>query len=228
MSVYLLYKSIQCFGYAVRAGRYNVLLLYKYCSLSICSDGDSEASVPGYMPRPLIYFDSNAIIHPPNESWSAAMHWQHAIAPNRNVEDGLRNRTYLDTVILCMHLRRQVSGLFIWFISWINSFRPSDAIWSQRSGSTLAQVMVCCLMAPSHDLNQCWLIIRKVQWHPSESNLARIPQPSITEISSLKITNLECCSNLTGANELTIRLQYVCPRFGSLAWKYSGFVVLTW
>ena len=173
MSVYLFYKSIQCFGYAVGAVRYNVLLLYKYCSLSICSDGDSEASVPGYMARPLIYFDSNAIIHPTNESWSEAMHWQHAIAPNRNVEDGLRNRTYLDTVILCMHLRRQVSGLFIWFISWINSLWPSDAIWSQRSGSTLAQVMACCLMAPSHYLNQCWLIIRKVQWHPSDSNLAR-------------------------------------------------------
>ena len=41
----------------------------------------------------------------------------------------------------------------------------SDAIWHQGSGSTLAQVMACCLMAPSHHLNQCWLIINKVQWH---------------------------------------------------------------
>ena len=29
----------------------------------------------------------------------------------------------------------------------------SDAIWQQRSGSTLAQVMACCLMAPSHYLS---------------------------------------------------------------------------
>ena len=29
----------------------------------------------------------------------------------------------------------------------------------QRSGSILAQVMACCLLAPSHYLNQCWLII---------------------------------------------------------------------
>ena len=43
-----------------------------------------------------------------------------------------------------------------------NSLRPSDAIWRQRSGSTLAQVMTCCLTAPSHYLNQCWLIIIKV------------------------------------------------------------------
>ena len=44
----------------------------------------------------------------------------------------------------------------------INSLWPSDAIWRQRSGSTLAQVMVCCLTAPNHYLNQCWLIISEV------------------------------------------------------------------
>ena len=31
--------------------------------------------------------------------------------------------------------------------------------YGDRSGSTLAQVMAYCLMAPSHYLNQCWLII---------------------------------------------------------------------
>ena len=44
----------------------------------------------------------------------------------------------------------------------INSLGPSGAIWRQRSRSTLAQVMACCLMAPSHYLNQCWFIISKV------------------------------------------------------------------
>ena len=42
---------------------------------------------------------------------------------------------------------------------WVNSLAPSDPIWRLRSGSTLAQVMACCLTAPSHYLNQCWLII---------------------------------------------------------------------
>ena len=55
----------------------------------------------------------------------------------------------------------------------INSLWPSDAIWWQRSGSTLAQVMACCLTAPSHNLNQCWLIISKLQWHSSECNFTR-------------------------------------------------------
>ena len=40
--------------------------------------------------------------------------------------------------------------------------RPSDVIWRHGSGSTLAQVMAGCLTAPSHYLNQCWLVISKV------------------------------------------------------------------
>ena len=51
-----------------------------------------------------------------------------------------------------------------------NSLRPSDAIWRQRTESTLANVMACCLMAPSHYLNQCWLIISEVLWYSPEGN----------------------------------------------------------
>ena len=56
--------------------------------------------------------------------------------------------------------------------SWLNSLWPSDAIWWQGSRSTLVQVMACCLTAPSHYQNQCWLIITKVQWCSSEGNFA--------------------------------------------------------
>ena len=55
----------------------------------------------------------------------------------------------------------------------LDSLWPSDTIWRHKSGSTLAQVMACCLMAPSHYLNQCWLIISKVQWHSSQCNFTR-------------------------------------------------------
>ena len=68
----------------------------------------------------------------------------------------------------------------------VNSLRPSDAIWRHPSGSTLAQVMACCLMAPSHYLNQCWLLISKVQWQ-----------------ITMKITYLKFISYMPGANELT-------------------------
>ena len=40
-----------------------------------------------------------------------------------------------------------------------------DTILWHNSQSTLAQVMACCLTAPSHYLNQCWLIISEVLWY---------------------------------------------------------------
>ena len=39
----------------------------------------------------------------------------------------------------------------------------SDALWWHRPRSTLAQVMTCCLTAPSHYLNHCWLPISTIQ-----------------------------------------------------------------
>ena len=50
----------------------------------------------------------------------------------------------------------------------INSLWPSDAIWRQESRSTLVQELACCLTAPRHYLNQCWLFITKVQRCSSE------------------------------------------------------------
>ena len=43
----------------------------------------------------------------------------------------------------------------------------------QRTESTLAQVMACCLTAQRHYLNQCWLIINKILWHSSEDIIMR-------------------------------------------------------
>ena len=58
-----------------------------------------------------------------------------------------------------------------WYDSYIvNSLRPNDAIWQLRSGLILAQVMDCWLTAPSHGLNQCWLIIRGILWHSAMNN----------------------------------------------------------
>ena len=41
----------------------------------------------------------------------------------------------------------------------------SDTIWWHISGSTLDQVLACCLAVPRHYLNQCWYIISKMRWH---------------------------------------------------------------
>ena len=46
----------------------------------------------------------------------------------------------------------------------LDSLWPSEAIWRRKSGSTLAHIMACCLTAPSHYLNQCWLFVSEVNW----------------------------------------------------------------
>ena len=45
--------------------------------------------------------------------------------------------------------------------------------------ATLAQVMACCLSAPSHYLKQCQLPISEVLWHSPESNFTVSAQATI-------------------------------------------------
>ena len=52
----------------------------------------------------------------------------------------------------------------------LNSLWSSDGIWWHKSGSTLAQLMACCLMGSSHYLNQCSFIIRAFPGYSFESN----------------------------------------------------------
>ena len=69
---------------------------------------------------------------------------------------------------------------------------PSDAIWQHSFGSTLAQVMACCLTAPSHYLNQCWVVIKDVLLHSHGSNFTRsaheLNQPRTISQEMLKIS----------------------------------------
>ena len=81
---------------------------------------------------------------------------------------------------------------------WVNPMRPSDAVWWHRPGSRLAQEMACCLMAPSHYLNRCWLVIKGVLWHLPECNF----KSHITNVSRLHLF-LKLLAILPGANELT-------------------------
>ena len=55
----------------------------------------------------------------------------------------------------------------------VKSLWPGDAIWRHGTRSTLAQVMTCCLTAPSHYLDQCWLVIVEVPWHSSQGIILR-------------------------------------------------------
>ena len=114
-------------------------------------------------------------------------------------------------------MQRQISSAKYrsFFPGWdelTQSLRLSDAIRRQGTESTLAQVMACCLTAPSHYLNQCWLIITSVR--SSDIHLRatsqKTPQPSITEIIC-KIKYLKFHSNLPGASELQYGRVCCCP-----------------
>ena len=68
----------------------------------------------------------------------------------------------------------------------------SDAMWWHRFGSTLAQVMACCLAAPSQYRNQCWPSINEVPRHLNQRNFTVSAQATVLyhglEIVLLKLT----------------------------------------
>ena len=84
---------------------------------------------------------------------------------------------------------------FVFFVGH-NSSPPSAASMRQWTGSTLLQVMACCLTAPSHYLNQWWLIL----WHSSGGSCGESPKLPVTKPSS-EIASLKSHLDLTGDNE---------------------------
>ena len=64
----------------------------------------------------------------------------------------------------------------------------------------LAQLMACCLMTPSHYLNQWWLIISEVQWQSSEDSFTR-DTSAINYYIILEIIYLRFYSNLPAESE---------------------------
>ena len=62
---------------------------------------------------------------------------------------------------------------------WVNSLWPNGVMWRQRSGSTFVQVMACCLTAPSHYLNQWWLLFSEDLWQSHERSFAASTQATV-------------------------------------------------
>ena len=96
---------------------------------------------------------------------------------------------------------------------------------------TLAEVMACCLTAPSHYLNQCWLSKNKMR-----AISQNIPQPPITKSDS-KFTFQNFLSVFLVVNELLLSLYHhcvVCSNMlfcsNSITWLYCNdqyFIKLT-
>ena len=107
--------------------------------------------------------------------------------------------------LLCLHDGAGWSaGVMVTTRSYsLNSLWHSDVKWWHRSGSTLAQVMACCLTAPGHYLNQCWLIISEVLWHLPEGNSTTYTHDINLQDEFENHTFLKLLPQLPGANELT-------------------------
>ena len=67
------------------------------------------------------------------------------------------------------YLFLRVCVLYVLYDSWVSTdLSVSIKTTTTISGGTLAKVRACYLTASSHYMNQCWLILSKVQWHSSE------------------------------------------------------------
>ena len=86
---------------------------------------------------------------------------------------------------------------------WINSSWNNESKWQHRSGSTLAQIMAHCSMAPNHYLTQCPLIISEVFWASTEGNTVsqELFKISILDMN-LKIINLRLQPHLKGGSPI--------------------------
>ena len=104
------------------------------------------------------------------------------------------------------HQRKDVASARFRIAPLGRNVGPNDVLWRQWYGSTLAQALACCLTAPSFYLNQCWLIISKVDWHSSMGKFTRDNSATnhwnSMEIKYLKKKYLKFHSNFPGANEL--------------------------
>ena len=112
------------------------------------------------------------------------------VIPNKNFNSTQLIYSHLSQqikhlVFLVSHASFEISGSIkiTFYVCNVNSLWPCDAIWRQGTESTLAQVMACCLMAPSHYLNQCWLIISKVLCNSSEGIIMRRSEDTIFRIA---------------------------------------------
>ena len=82
---------------------------------------------------------------------------------------------WIDNIFMMLQKWQMRSFEIVFYFdeSNINSLSPGETMWWHRYGPTLVQVMACCLTAPSHCLNQCWLTIKGVIWFSPETNFTR-------------------------------------------------------
>ena len=95
-------------------------------------------------------------------------------------------------------------------VTFTNSLWSNDAIWWHISGSALAQVIACCLTAPSHYLIQCWLLISEVLWNSPDSNFTVNVQTTLQH-NEFEDYTFRSLPHFPGANELMSVIKLISP-----------------
>ena len=104
-----------------------------------------------------------------------------------------------------------------------NLLWPNDTIGQHKSGSTLAQVMACCLMAPNHYLNQCWVVIDLVLLDSPDGNI-HWKYWRYHALKDLKITHLKSHPREQWINPLHL----YGMAFEHFSWDECNFMGLDW
>ena len=114
-------------------------------------------------------------------------------------QDSYRNKTKPMLERLFAIITSSIGLVLVKYLP-VNSLWPSDAKQWQTSGSTLAQIMAWSHRAPSHYLNQCWLIsVNSCGIHLRAISLELL---KIFIKMCCKITHFKLLPYLPGNNEL--------------------------
>ena len=82
------------------------------------------------------------------------------------------------------HHMNWLDSFYLLGVRFIHSFWPSDAIWWHRSGSTLAQLMACCLTAHYHE--KVWIYQSvKPDWKLHFINYSQVSQGQLVNYRGL-------------------------------------------
>ena len=134
-----------------------------------CSPYSSAMVFTPWNTKPLLIIDCE--LQPINDTEYWYRFYTHTMAKNVGHFEW-RYHVHLSDMESLVTRGNSISNILLCNQHCINLLWLSDPIWRLESGSTLVQVMACCLTAPSHYLNQCWHI-SKVQRHSSECNFRR-------------------------------------------------------
>ena len=124
-------------------------------------------------------------------------------------------------------IRFNWNHIYLKFTFKVNPLWLCDTIWWHWSRSTLAQVMGCCLME-SHYVNQCWLIIKGVQWHSPESNFTISWIQTVTYIQRLHFLNYYLISQDQWIHDSWITVNYWCVRSDKCTSSRDRFVIFVY